>query len=113
MHVIAEFAIVPLGVGVSLSRYVAACEQVLAESGLTYELHANGTNLEGEWEEVLAAIRRCHEVLHGMGVPRIHTDIKISTRTDRPQQMAEKVQSVRRHLKEGESLPTHPPSLQG
>lgn len=101
MHVIAEFAIVPLGVGISLSHYVAACERVLAESGLTYELHANGTNIEGEWEAVLDAIRRCHEVLHEMGVPRIHTDIKISTRTDRPQQMAEKVQSVRRHLANG------------
>ncbi|MEZ0396948.1 MAG: MTH1187 family thiamine-binding protein [Anaerolineales bacterium] len=98
MHVIAEFTIVPVGTGVSLSRYVAACEKVLAASGLTYELHANGTNVEGEWEEVFAALRRCHEVLHEMGVPRLHTDIKVGTRVDRPQRMAEKVASVREKL---------------
>ena len=54
MHTIVDFTIVPVGVGVSLSKYIAACEQNLAETGLTYELHANGTNLEGEWEDVFA-----------------------------------------------------------
>ena len=94
MHVIVDFTVVPVGVGVSLSDYIAACERILHESGLTYELHANGTNVEGEWEDVFAAIRRCHETLHSMGVPRIHTDIKLGTRTDRPQSMADKVASV-------------------
>lgn len=99
MDVIAEFTIVPIGVGVSLSSYVAACERILQESGLTYELHANGTNIEGEWEQVFAVIRRCHDALHAMGVPRLHTDIKVGTRTDRPQKMADKVASVRAKLK--------------
>ncbi len=101
MHVIVDFTVVPVGVGVSLSRYVAACEKVLAESGLTYELHANGTNVEGEWEEVFAAIRRCHETLHAMGVPRLHTDVKLSTRSDRDQKMADKLISVRQHFSAG------------
>jgi uncharacterized protein (TIGR00106 family) len=48
MHVIVDFTVVPIGVGVSLSEYVAACERILKQSGLTYELHANGTNVEGE-----------------------------------------------------------------
>jgi len=47
MNAIAEFTIIPIGVGVSLSKYVAVCEGILEESGLSYELHANGTNLEG------------------------------------------------------------------
>ncbi len=98
MHTIVDFTIVPLGVGVSLSKYVAACERLLAESGLTYEMHANGTNLEGEWDEVFAAIRRCHETLHVMGVPRIHTDIKLGTRTDKVQRMADKIASVKEKL---------------
>ena len=98
MHIIVDFTIVPIGVGVSLSKYIAACEQILAETGLTYELHANGTNLEGEWEDVFAAIHRCHETLHAMGVPRIHTDIKLGTRTDKAQRMAKKVASVRQKL---------------
>lgn len=98
MQVIVDFTVVPVGVGVSLSEYIAACERVLQESGLTYELHANGTNVEGEWEDVFAAIRRCHETLHALGVPRIHTDIKLGTRIDRPQSMADKINSVKKKL---------------
>lgn len=99
MHTIIDFTIVPIGVGVSLSEYIAACEHVLAKSGLHYEMHANGTNIEGEWDEVFAAIRRCHETLHAMGVPRIHTDIKLGTRIDKLQHMADKVASVKEKLK--------------
>jgi uncharacterized protein (TIGR00106 family) len=98
MHVIVDFTIVPIGVGVSLSEYIAACERILAGAGLTYELHANGTNIEGEWEDVFAAIRRCHEELHSMGVPRLHTEIKLGTRTDRQQSMTDKLNSVRSKL---------------
>jgi len=98
MHVIVDFTVIPVGVGVSFSEYIAACERILQESGLTYELHANGTNVEGEWEHVFAAIRRCHEILHAMGVPRLHTDIKLGTRTDRSQTMVDKVTSVRKKL---------------
>jgi uncharacterized protein (TIGR00106 family) len=98
MNAIVEFTVIPIGTGVSLSAYVAACERILAESGLSYELHANGTNVEGEWDEVMAAIKRCHEVLHGMGVPRLSTIVKIGTRTDRDQKMDEKVASVRTKL---------------
>ena len=99
MNTIAEFTIIPIGVGVSLSKYVAVCEQILDESGLSYELHANGTNLEGEWDEVIGAIKTCHERLHEMGVPRIATQIKIGTRTDRAQKMADKIESVRKKMK--------------
>jgi len=98
MKAIAEFTIIPIGVGVSLSRYVAACEKVLERSGLTYELHANGTDLEGEWDDVIHAIKVCHQTLHEMGVPRVATQIKIGTRTDRTQTMSDKVESVQEKL---------------
>ena len=48
MNVILDLCIVPIGVGVSLSPYVAACEKVLTAAGLKTVLHANGTNIEGE-----------------------------------------------------------------
>lgn len=98
MHTIADFTLVPLGVGLSLSPYIAEVERVLQASGLHHELHANGTNLEGEWDEVMQAIRQCHDKLHAMGVPRIHTVVKLGTRTDRAQAMGDKVQSVRQKL---------------
>jgi len=101
MHVIADLCVVPIGVGVSVSRYVAACERVLKEAGLKIRLHAYGTNIEGEWDAVFAAIRRCHEVVHELGAPRISSTLRFGTRTDRPQTMEDKVRSVRRKLKQG------------
>jgi len=98
MHVIVDFTVVPVGAGTSLSGYVAEVERVLGASGLNYQMHANGTNLEGEWDAVMAAIRTCHERLHALGVPRIHTDVKLGTRSDREQRMADKLPSVQRHL---------------
>lgn len=98
MKVIVDFALVPLGVGVSISKYVAACETIFTEAGLKTQLHAYGTNIEGEWDAVFAAIKRCHEVVHEMGVPRITATIKLGTRTDREQTMEDKINSVKRKL---------------
>jgi uncharacterized protein (TIGR00106 family) len=98
MKVLVDLCIVPLGVGVSLSPYIAACEKVLTEAGLKTSLHSYGTNIEGEWDDVFAAVKRCHEVVHGMGAPRITTTIKLGTRTDRAQTMEEKVRSVQEKL---------------
>ncbi len=100
MRVIADFCLVPMGVGVSVSKEVAACERVLAEAGLKTHLHAYGTNIEGEWDEVFAAIKRCHEVVHAMGAPRISSTLRFGTRTDREQSMDDKIRSVERKLGE-------------
>jgi len=94
MKVIADLCVVPIGVGVSVSKYVAACERVLRDAGLSHTLHAYGTNIEGEWDDVFAAIKRCHEVVHGMGAPRISSTLRFGTRTDREQTMRDKVDSV-------------------
>ena len=98
MKVIADLAIIPIGVGVSLSKHVAACERVLTEAGLEPTLHANGTNVEGDWDIVFAALKRCHETLHEMGAPRVSTNMRLGTRMDRSQSMQDKIESVQRKL---------------
>lgn len=98
MKVIIDLCIVPMGVGVSVSEYVVACHEVLQEAGLSTHLHAYGTNIEGEWDEVMAAVKACHQRVHGMGAPRITTTIKLGTRTDRSQTMSEKMTSVTSRL---------------
>ncbi len=96
-------SVIPIGVGTSLSGYVAACERVLVESGLHPQLHAHGTNVEGEWDEVFGAIRKCVETLHAMGAPRVSTHIKVGTRTDRSESGDEMIRSVREKLAAGRS----------
>ncbi|MBT3605898.1 MAG: MTH1187 family thiamine-binding protein [Candidatus Latescibacteria bacterium] len=100
MKVIVDLCVVPMGVGVSVSKHVTACEKVLSQAGLKTHLHAYGTNIEGEWDTVFAAIKKCHEVVHDMGAPRITTTIKLGTRTDREQTMEDKIQSVKEKLGE-------------
>lgn len=94
MKVMVDLCIVPLGVGVSLSSYIAACQKVLTEAGLKTAMHSYGTNIEGDWDEVFAAIKRCHEAVHQMGAPRITSTIKLGTRIDRLQTMEDKIKSV-------------------
>lgn len=98
MKVIVDLCVIPVGVGVSVSEYVTACVRILEEAGLKTRLHAYGTNVEGEWDAVFAAIKRCHQTVHEMDSPRISTIIKAGTRTDREQSMQDKVESVRMKL---------------
>ena len=98
MKAIADISIIPLGVGLSLSSYVAACEKVFTEAGLEPRLHANGTNVEGEWDTVMTALKACHERLHEIGVPRVATNLRLGTRVDRDQSMESKIESVKEKL---------------
>ena len=98
MKVIVDLCVVPLGVGVSVSKYVALCQQILEDAGLKIRLHAYGTNIEGEYDQVFAAIRRCHEQIHAAGAPRISTTIKLGSRVDREQTMVDKLRSVEEKL---------------
>ena len=98
MKVLIDFTIIPLGVGVSLSKYVASCHEIFEKRNLTSTLHANGTNIEGEWDEVMSAVKECHELIHSMGAPRISSIIKVGTRIDRDQTMDDKIKSVKSKL---------------
>ena len=98
MRVIADFCVTPIGVGTSVSEYVAACQRVLRDAGLKPLMHAYGSNVEGEWETVFGALQRCHEVVHEMGAPRVSTSVRLGTRTDRDQTMQDKIESVERKL---------------
>ena len=83
MRVKAMFSVIPIGVGVSLSKYIAACEGVLEEAGLERQLHAHGTNVEGEWDDVMAAIKPLSRARarHGRGSGR---DLRQAGHAHRP-----------------------------
>lgn len=91
MKAIAEVQIIPIGTGISVRKEVMRAHELLKESGLNISLHANGSNMEGELEEVLAAIRRTIETLHSEGVVRLSSHIKVGTRTDKVPTMAGKL----------------------
>lgn len=101
MKAMADVCIIPIGVGVSVSKYIVACEEIFREAGLNPHIHAYGTNVEGDWDEVMAAIKCCHEQVHEMGAPRISTTIRLGTRIDKDQTIKDKVESVSSKLDQG------------
>lgn len=102
MNVIIDLCVIPIGVGTSISKYVAECHKIINSAGLKSTLHAYGTNIEGEWDNVFNVVKACHERLHEMGAPRITTTIKLGTRNDREQTMSQKIESVNKLLASSE-----------
>lgn len=98
MKVTVDLCVIPYGASISLSPYIAACLREIQRAGLKHQLHAYGTDIEGEWDDVMAVVKRCHEVVHEMGAPRVSTTLKMATRTDREQSLEEKVRSVQEKL---------------
>jgi uncharacterized protein (TIGR00106 family) len=103
--VLLDFSMTPLGKGESVSAYVARCLEVVAASGLDYRLHAMGTTLEGELDQVLDVVRRCFQALES-DCDRISCSIKIDYRKGPGGRLDDKVQKVQgllgRPLRTGE-----------
>lgn len=91
MKALAEVQVIPIGSGVSVRREVRRAHEILRASGLHVQLHAYGTNVEGELGDILDAVRRVHETLHAEGTVRLSTAIKLGTRTDKDATLAEKL----------------------
>jgi len=94
MQVIADICVVPLTGNLSVRREVARAHRILRETGLPVQLHGYGTNIEGDIDIVLAAIKRIHVELHAEGVARISTNIKLGSRTDKAQSIQDKVRVI-------------------
>ena len=96
---IAAFSITPLGVGDSVSEPVAEAVALVRASGLPNETNAMFTNVEGEWDEVMALIKAC--VMRVAEVaPRVSVVIKIDHRPGTEDALHHKVEAVEQHLRE-------------
>jgi uncharacterized protein (TIGR00106 family) len=90
-------SIVPLGLGESVSKYVAECVDIVDRSGLSYELHAMGTIVEGELAEVLAVMQQCIEQV-ARSSNRVTCTAKLDYRQGVSGSLAAKVASVEQKL---------------
>ncbi len=97
MSVLAEFSIVPLGKGTSLSPEIARILQRVIESGISYRTNPMGTVIEGEWDRVMQVIRQCHEEAL-KNSDRVVTTIKIDDRKGGGQRMDRKLESLEQKL---------------
>jgi len=95
---LANFSVIPLGRGESVSKYVAKVIDIVDKSGLSYQLTSMGTLVEGGWDEVMEVIRKCHHTTRKL-VPRVYTVITIDDRKGARGRLQGKVRSVERVLK--------------
>lgn len=98
MKVHVDLCLIPMGGDVSVSAEIAACQKIFQGAGLSHQLHAFGTNIEGEWDEVMAAVKACHQHVHDLGRARVTSTLKVGTRIDREQSLSDKVVSVTARL---------------
>ena len=90
MKATAELQVIPLGAGVSVRAEVMRIVGLLRQHDFVLETHAAGTDIEGELEEILAAVRQIHESLHAEGSVRLISYLKLETRTDKEPTLAGK-----------------------
>jgi len=100
MKVIADICVVPSTGRISVREEVAVAHQILVDTGLPIMLHGYGTNIEGDYDVVFAALKRIHEELHARGAARISTTIRLGSRVDKEQGIQDKVEAVRSELGE-------------
>ncbi|MBX9932923.1 MAG: MTH1187 family thiamine-binding protein [Methylobacterium sp.] len=94
MNVVADLCIVPMGVGPSVSSYVKEIKTIIDASHLNAEMHANGTNIEGELSDICQLIELCEARLNDLGIQRVFFTMVFSSRRDKIQTMADKLTAV-------------------
>ena len=95
--VLLEFAMTPAGEGESVSRHVARILDIVDRSGVTYQLTAMGTILEGDWDEVMAVVSDCFRVLQA-DCRRIGMNLKMDYRAGGEARLRSKVDAVEGHV---------------
>ena len=96
---IAAFSITPLGGSDSVSEPVARAVRLVRDSGLPNETNAMFTNVEGDWDEVMALIKACVMEV-GSVAPRVSVVIKIDHRPGVTDGISSKLTSLESHLQE-------------
>jgi uncharacterized protein (TIGR00106 family) len=95
--VLMEFSLFPVGLGVSLSPYVARSLDIIDKSGLNYRLTAMGTIVEGEIDQVLDVMRKCLEAM-AADCDRVSCSAKLDIRRGTDSRLDAKVESVEAKL---------------
>ncbi|MEE2706915.1 MAG: MTH1187 family thiamine-binding protein [Planctomycetota bacterium] len=92
-----EFSMSPLAKGESVSRYVARSLEIIDASGLDYRLHAMGTIVEGELDQIMDVLKKCFEAM-SVDCDRITCTAKVDFRRGHSGRLESKVASVKEKL---------------
>lgn len=90
MKATAELQVIPIGAGVSVRAEITRVADLLKRYDILAETHASGTNIEGELDDILEALKQIHVTLHAEGTVRLVSYLKLETRTDKEPTLAGK-----------------------
>ncbi len=93
MSILAEFSVVPMGTGASISPQVARVLKIVMDSGIRYKVNPMGTVLEGDWDAVMSVVKKCHGELMKDN-ERVLTSITIDDRKGKEDRMEKKLESA-------------------
>jgi uncharacterized protein (TIGR00106 family) len=98
---IAAFSISPMSSdpGGSVSEAVAEAVRVVRASGLPCETNAMFTNVEGEWDEVMAVVKQAVDAVAAVS-PRVGLVLKADIRPGYEDQLTAKVERVEQALRD-------------
>jgi len=91
------FSVTPLGVGDSVAEYVADAVRVVRESGLPNHTDAMFTTVEGDWDEVMAVVKKAVEAVAAKA-PRVSMVLKADIRPGATGALTAKMESLEQHL---------------
>lgn len=92
-----EFSIIPIGIGSSLGAHLAEVLRIVDASGLPYKVNPMGTVIEGEWDETMKLIKKCHKAMMKIG-ERTLTSISIDDRKGKTNRIEAKVKSIEQQI---------------
>jgi uncharacterized protein (TIGR00106 family) len=88
-----ELSIIPVGEDAHLSDQIAEVLRIIDESDLPYQLTPAGTCIEGDWDEVFALVRKCHEQMR-KHASHVFTTLKIEDEAGAKNKIVKNIASV-------------------
>jgi uncharacterized protein (TIGR00106 family) len=92
-----SFSVIPISRSISLGDKVAEVLKIVDSSGLPYKINPMGTVVEGEWDDIMKLIKKCHAATM-KSCERTITTISIDDRKGKTSRIDAKVQSIERRI---------------
>ena len=111
MNTLIAVAIAPVGVGEELSKHVAEVVKIIRASGLPNKTYSMFTEIEGDWDAVMAVVKRATFVLAEKGI-RTEVVLKADIRPGVSNMMTGKVDRLEEALAEVKPVEEKPMSVE-
>jgi uncharacterized protein (TIGR00106 family) len=94
-----QLAMIPIGEGIGVGKFVAAIQTRLEEENATFHLNDMGTLIEGDIQTLFKLLSKIYEIPFENGAIRVVTNITIDDRRDKTIHIGDKIEAVKKRRK--------------